>query len=110
MAWLLKLVRKEEGWGVKAPALFARLKRTRGVGRASRGYLFASAGVAVTLVAVVSFLTWLSPASDKPNPLKVVDHFLPGVIQKVDSQASTLLEVNKDPVLANVPTVLVLLR
>src|SRR4051794_7061513 len=104
MASLLKLIH-DKGRGFYASALPARLKGTR-VGRASRGYLLAGAGVAGALVAVVSLLTWLSPASDKASPFKVVDHFFPGVIQQVDTKMTTLLGVDKDPTLTSVHTAL----
>jgi hypothetical protein len=64
MVSLLKLICRE-GRGFYTPALLARLKRTTRVRRASRGYLFAGAGVVVASVAVVSLLTWLEPNSDK---------------------------------------------
>src|SRR4028119_220433 len=68
----VKLVRKgqgraEEGRGDKAPVLLARQNRlAKRLGRASRGYVLAGAGVVVGAVVVVSLLSWLAPDSDRP--------------------------------------------
>src|SRR4051812_4231002 len=109
MVSLLTLIRRE-GRGVKALALLACLKHTTRVGRASRGYLFAGAGVVVASVAVVSLLTWLEPDSDKPSPFKIADHFLPEVVKQVDGQVATLLGVDKDAGLESVHTALASVR
>src|SRR3954468_19277140 len=100
----------KKGRGVKASVLLAHRKHTTRVGQASRGYVFAGAGVVVALVSVVSLLTWLEPDSDKPSPFKVVDNLLPEVVKQVDGQGATLLRVDKDTGLANVPTTLASVR
>ena len=82
--------------------------------RTTRGYAFAGAGVVVAAVALISLLTWMGPAFDKSIPSKVIDHFLPGVREQVDSQVATtlapLLRVDKGLELPNVHTALASVR
>jgi hypothetical protein len=102
----LKLVRKEEeDRGVKAPVLLARPNRlARRLGRASRGYMLAGAGVVVAAVGFVSLLSWLAPDSDRPigHPLEVVERILPGVLEQVDDQVAALLGTEGETVLRDV--------
>jgi hypothetical protein len=103
---MLKLIR-HRGRGIKAPALLAAPSRTfilRRFGRASRGHLFAGAGVIAATVTVVSLLTWWAPDSDRPisHPMEAIERVLPGVLDKVDEQVTTLLGVEKGTVLRNV--------
>ena len=93
-----KLIRKE-GRGVFAPALPRRKAFLERLGRpASRGSLFAGAGVVAAAVVVVSLLTWLAPDSDRPVPLQLVDHVLPGAVEQVEEQAAALIEGSKETV------------
>ena len=84
---MLKLVRKEEqeeDRGVIPPVLHARPNRlARRLGRASRGYVLAGAGVVVAAVGFVSLLSWLAPDSDRPiaSPLEVVGQVADGVLE-----------------------------
>src|SRR4051812_48471031 len=109
---MLKLIRNR-GRGVEAPASVGRANYLKLV-RVTRGYAFAGAGVVVVAVALISVLTWMGPASERPLPSKLVDHFLPGVIEQVDSKVATtlapLLRVDKGPELPNVHTVLASVR
>ena len=109
---MLKLIRNR-GRGVEAPASVGRANPLSLV-RTTRGYLLAGAGVVVAAVALISVLTWMGPDSEKPIPSKVVDHFLPGVIEQVDSQVATtlapLLRVDKGLELPNVHTALASVR
>ena len=95
---LLKLVRKEaereEDRGLFAPVLLARPDRlAKRLGRASRGYALAGAGVVVGAVVVVSLLSWLAPDSDRPigSPLEAVGRVAGGVLEQVDDQVEALL-------------------
>jgi hypothetical protein len=94
---LLKLVRKdeqEEDRGKKPPVLLARPNRlAKRLGRASRGYALAGAGVVVGAVGFVSLLSWLAPDSDRPigHPLEVVERLAGGVLEQVDDQVAALL-------------------
>ena len=95
---LLKLARKEaereEDRGEKAPVLLARPNRlAKRLGRASRGYALAGAGVVVGAVGFVSILSWLAPDSDRPigHPLEVVERLAGGVLEQVDDQVAALL-------------------
>ena len=99
MLLLLKLIRdSSRGRGIKAPA-FPRPNLLLGrLGGDKRKSLFAGAGVIAAAVAVVSFLTWLAPDSDKPIPLQVVDRVLPRVAEQIEEQATTLLEGSKETV------------
>jgi hypothetical protein len=103
---MLKLVRKEEeDRGVKAPVLLARPNRlARRLGRASRGYMLAGAGVVVGAVGFVSLLSWLAPDSDRPigHPLEVVERILPGVLEQADDQVAALLGTEGETVLRDV--------
>ena len=109
---MLKLIRNR-GRGVKAPASVGRANPLSLV-RTTRGYLFAGAGVVVAAVALISVLTWMGADSEKPIPSKVIDHFLPGVVEQVDSQVATtlapLLRVDKGLELSNVHTALASVR
>jgi hypothetical protein len=109
---MLKLIRNR-GRGVKAPASVGRANPLSLV-RTTRGYLFAGAGVVVAAVALISVLTWMGPDSEKPIPSKVIDHFLPGVVEQVDSKVATtlapLLRVDKGLELPNVHTALASVR
>jgi hypothetical protein len=109
---MLKLIRNR-GRGVKAPASVGRANPLSLV-RTARGYLFAGAGVVVAAVALISVLTWMGPDSEKPIPSKVIDHFLPGVVEQVDSKVATtlapLLRVDKGLELPNVHTALASVR
>ena len=103
---MLKLIR-HRGRGVKAPALLAAMRPNflmRRFGRASRGHLFAGAGVIAAAVTVVSLLTWWAPDSDRPisHPMEALKRALPGVLEKVDEQVATLLGTDKGTVLRNV--------
>ena len=103
---MLKLIR-HRGRGFYAPALLAAPSRTfllRRFGRASRGHLFAGAGVIAATVTVVSLLTWWAPDSDRPisHPMEAIKRVLPGVLEKVDEQVTTLLGTDKGTVLRNV--------
>src|ERR671916_2086611 len=80
---LTKLARKkheqkEEGRGVRAPALLVGctglVRFVRRSGHASRGYVLAGVGVVAAAVIAVSLLSWLAPDSDRPigHPLEVV--------------------------------------
>jgi hypothetical protein len=107
---LVKLVRKEqeraeEDRGDKAPVLLARQNRlAKRLGRASRGYVLAGAGVVVGAVVVVSLLSWLAPDSDRPvgHPLEVVERVADGVLEQVDEQVATLLGTEEGTVLRDV--------
>ena len=107
---LVKLVRKEqeraeEDRGKKAPVLLARQNRlAKRLGRASRGYVLAGAGVVVGAVVVVSLLSWLAPDSDRPvgHPLEVVERVADGVLEQVDEQVATLLGTEGGTVLRDV--------
>ncbi|MCA1716511.1 MAG: hypothetical protein LC781_06470 [Actinobacteria bacterium] len=103
---MLKLVRKEgEDRGSKAPVLLARPNSlARRLGRASRGYVLAGAGVVVAAVGFVSLLSWLAPDSDRPigHPLEVVERILPGVLEQVDDQVAALLGTEGETVLRDV--------
>jgi hypothetical protein len=105
---MLKLVRKEEQQedrGTKAPVLLARPNRlAQRLGRASRGYVLAGAGVVVAAVGSVSLLSWLAPDSDRPigYPLEVVERVLPGVLEQVDDQVAALLGTDGETVLRDV--------
>lgn len=103
---MLKLIR-HRGRGVKAPALLAAVRPNflmQRFGRASRGHLFAGAGVIAAAVTVVSLLTWWAPDSDRPisHPMEAIKRVLPGVLEKVDEQVATLLGTEKGTVLRNV--------
>ena len=109
---MLKLVRKEqekqeqEDRGAQAPVLLARPNRllARRLGRASRGYVVAGAGVVVAAVGSVSLLSWLAPDSDRPisYPLEVVERVLPSVLEQVDDQVAALLGTGGETVLRDV--------
>src|SRR5215210_7208279 len=100
MLLLSKLISQEEGRGLSAPAFLLARCRTglllpllRRFGRASRGHLFAGAGVMAAAVALVSALTWYNgiytPIS---RPMEsVVERVLPQVLEQVDEQVSSLL-------------------
>ena len=101
---MLKLIRHRGGRGVKAPALLAAVHPSfllQRFGRASRGHLFAGAGVIVAAVTVVSLLTWWAPDSDRPisHPMEALKRALPGVLEKVDEQVATLFGTDKGTVL-----------
>jgi hypothetical protein len=103
---MLKLVRKEEEQeedrGAKAPVLLARPNPlARRLGRASRGYVLAGAGVVVAAVGFVSLLSWLAPDSDRPiaSPLEVVGRVADGVLEQVDDQVAALLGTEGETVL-----------
>ncbi len=90
---VLKLVRRKEeeqeagDRGEKAPVLLARPNRlAKRLGRASRGYALAGAGVVVGAVGFVSLLSWLAPDSDRPvgHPLEMVGRAAGGVLEQVD--------------------------
>ncbi len=101
---ILELIR-HRGRGVKAPALLARPNRlVRRLGRASRGYVLAGAGVIAAAVTVVSLLSWLAPDSDRPigYPLEVVERVLPGVLEQVDDQVAALLGADTESALREV--------
>src|SRR5918993_3286642 len=106
---LLKLVRKEaereEDRGLFAPVLLARPDRlAKRLGRASRGYALAGAGVVVGAVVVVSLLSWLAPDSDRPmgHPLEAVGRVAGGVLEQVDDQVEALLGTDGRTVLLSV--------
>ncbi len=97
--------RAEEDRGKKAPVLLARQNRlAKRLGRASRGYVLAGAGVVVGAVVVVSLLSWLAPDSDRPvgHPLEVVGRVADGVLEQVDEQVATLLGTEGGTVLRDV--------
>jgi hypothetical protein len=103
---MLKLIR-HRGRGFYAPALLAAVRPNflmRRFGRASRGHLFAGAGVIAAAVTVVSLLTWWAPDSDRPisHPMEAIKRALPGVLEKVDEQVATLLGTDKGTILRNV--------
>jgi hypothetical protein len=96
---VLKLIRdSSKGRGTKAPASARPNLLLGSLGGDKPKTLFAGAGVIAAAVAVVSFLTWLAPNSDRPVPLQVVDRVLPGVAQQIEEQAATLLEGGKETV------------
>ncbi len=110
---VLKLVRRKEeeeeqeagDRGEKAPVLLARPNRlAKRLGRASRGYVLAGAGVVVGAVTVVSLLSWLAPDSDRPvgHPFEVVGRAAGGVLEQVDEQVATLLGTDGETVLRSV--------
>jgi hypothetical protein len=72
-------------------------------GRGSRQHVFTSAGVVVTAVVLVSFLTWLNDAH-KPIVRSIeeaVESSLPGVLEQVEgrvAQAATLLGVDEESI------------
>ena len=109
---MTKLVRsliRKEGRGAKAPAsprpnFLSRLGLSR-LGRTGRGYASAGVGVVAAAVVVVSLLTSLAPDSDRPTPTELVDRILPGVVERVDEQVSTLLEGGNETVRNTVRTV-----
>ena len=97
--------RAEEDRGDKAPVLLARQNRlAKRLGRVSRGYVLAGAGVVVGAVVVVSLLSWLAPDSDRPvgHPLEVVERVADGVLEQVDEQVATLLGTEGGTVLRDV--------
>lgn len=96
---MLKLIRdSSKGRGTKAPASAHPNVLFGCLGGDKHKSLFAGAGVIAAAVAVVSFLTWLAPGSDRPVPLQVVDHVLPGAAQQIEEQTATLLEGGKETV------------
>ena len=69
-------------------------------GRGSRQHVFTSAGVVVTAVVLVSFLTWLNDAH-KPIVRSIedaVESSLPEALEQVDEQVATLLGVDEESV------------
>jgi hypothetical protein len=110
---MLKLVRKEdeeqgEDRGTKSPVLRGPrpglLLLLRRLGRTSRGYALAGAGVVVGAVVVVSLLSWLAPDSDRPmgHPLEAVGRVAGGVLEQVDDQVEALLGTDGRTVLLSV--------
>jgi hypothetical protein len=110
---MLKLVRKEdeeqgEDRGTKSPVLRGPrpglLLLLRRLGRTSRGYALAGAGVVVGAVVVVSLLSWLAPDSDRPmgHPLEAVGRVAGGVLEQVDDQVEALLGTDGETVLQDV--------
>jgi hypothetical protein len=110
---MLKLVRKEdeeqgEDRGTKPPVLRGPrpglLLLLRRLGRTSRGYALAGAGVVVGAVVVVSLLSWLAPDSDRPmgHPLETVGWVAGGVLEQVDDQVEALLGTDGETVLQDV--------
>jgi hypothetical protein len=107
---LVKLAPKEqeqaeEDRGKKAPVLLARTNRlAKRLGRVSRGYVLAGAGVVVGAVVVVSLLSWLAPDSDRPvgHPLEVVGRVADGVLEQVDDRVEALLGTDGETVLQSV--------
>jgi hypothetical protein len=94
----LKLRRNKEGRGTEASAfLFARPSLfVRRLGRASRGYVLAGAGVVAAAVGFVSLLSGMAPDSDRPvgSPFEVIERAAGGVLEQVDEQVTALLETD----------------
>jgi hypothetical protein len=77
------------------------------LGRASRGHLFAGAGVVAAAVVLVSVLTWWNGMKTPMSyPMEAVERVLPaGVAEQVEEQAVTLMEGSTEALRSSVRSV-----